>query len=389
MLAPAGLPAAPYIHILALTAMLAIILPRAILAALATARLRTRERLTLDLDEPYFARLVDHGRALQLEAISEPMALQMKIESAKLAEAVAVFVRDQLYDERVVPVLRRFRDEGGRIADLEAELATTCEGFTPALERFVASAHDDFVRALAARAARLIGTDPVGHESVATRPELRTLPSAGSGNPAGALSAELTDAITVAVSTAVALAAGAVSGGIGHSLGIAIISTLLHTTGPVGFLIGALGAFAITAGLLDLSRESVGEWTKSVRLPSAALRVLLRDSKLESLITEGRARAYADVKAQVTRDLDASGLRCWITCWRARSGAAPTRRRAGTLTPGTAPTRRRAGTLTPGTAPTRRELAPDAWCCADSPPSWRPDAWCCADSPPSWRPDAW
>ena len=87
----------------------------------------------------------------------------MKIESAKLAEAIAVFVRDQLYDARVVPVLRRFRETGGRVADLEADLAATCEAFSPQLERFVISAHDDFVRALAARAARLIGADPVGH----------------------------------------------------------------------------------------------------------------------------------------------------------------------------------------------------------------------------------
>ena len=306
LLAPDGLPAAPYIHLLALTAVLAIILPRGLLAALATARLERSERLRLDLGEPYFARLVEHGRALQREAISEPLALEMTIESAKLAEAIAVFVRDQLYDARVVPVLRRFRDEGGRIADLEAELAATCEAFTPTLQRFVSSAHDQFVRALAGRAARLLGAEPVGHESIATPPELRALPATGSGNPGGALSAELTDAITVAVSTAVALAAGTVSGGIGHSLGLAIVSTLLHTTGPIGFLIGALGAFAVTAGLFDLSRHSVGEWTKSVRLPPAALRVLLRDRKLETLVAEGRERAYAGVKAQVTADLEAS-----------------------------------------------------------------------------------
>ena len=269
-------------------------------------RMRRRERLPVDLNDPYYARLIDHGRALQLETISEPLALEMKIESAKFAEAIAVFVRDQLYDARVVPVLRRFREAGGRVADLEAELAATCEAFSPQLERFVISAHDDFVRALAARAARLIGADPVGHDEVATRPEMQMLSTARLRQSGGALSADLTDAISVAVSTAVALAAGTVSGGIGHSIGLAIISTLLHTTGPIGFLIGALGAFAVTAGLLEVSRDSVGEWTSTVRLPPAALRLLLRDSKLESLIAEGRQRAYTDVKAQVTRDLEAS-----------------------------------------------------------------------------------
>jgi hypothetical protein len=307
LLGPAGVPAALYIHLLALAAAMYVLVPRAVLAVSATFGLRRRgRRLAIDLDEPYYARLLEHGRALQLETISEPLALEMRIEGAKLAEGVAVFVRDQLYDARVVPVLRSFRERGGRIADLEAELAAACQAFEPTLERFVTQAHAAYVRALAARAARLIGAEPVGHEGIAPTPALGTLPGAGSGDPGGALSEELTEAITVAVSTAVALAAGTVSGGIGHSLGLAIVSTLLHTTGPIGFLIGALGAFAVTAGLFDLSRASVGEWTKTVPLPPAALRVLLRDRKLESLVAQGRERAYAAVKAEVSADLGQS-----------------------------------------------------------------------------------
>jgi uncharacterized protein DUF2868 len=307
LLGPAGLPAAPYIHLLAVAAAISILVPRALLAVSATIGLRRRgRRLPIDLDEPYYARLLEHGHALQLETISEPLALEVRIEGAKLAEAVAVFVRDQLYDARVVPVLRSFRERGGRIVDLEAELATTCAAFEPALARFVTEAHAAYVRALAARAARLIGADPVGHQSVAPAPALGALPGAGSGDPGGALSEELTEAITVTVSTAVALAAGTVSGGLGHTLGLAIVSTLLHTTGPIGFLIGALGAFAVTAGLFDLSRAAVGEWTKTVPLPAPALRVLLRDRKLESLAAQGRERAYAAVKAEVAADLEQS-----------------------------------------------------------------------------------
>src|SRR5262249_40079639 len=181
-----------------------------------------------------------------------------------------------------------------------------CQALEPALERFVTQAHAGYVQALAARAARLLGAEPVGHEAVAPAPALGPLPGAGSGDPGGALSAELTETITVAVSTAVALAAGTVSGGVGHSLGLAIVSTLLHTTGPIGFLIGALGAFAVTAGVFDLSRRSVGEWTKTAPLPAPALRVLLRDRKLDSLIAQGRERAYGTVRAEVLADLERS-----------------------------------------------------------------------------------
>src|SRR5262249_19260589 len=207
-----------------------------------------------------------------------------------------------------------------------------CQALEPALERFVTQAHAGYVQALAARAARLLGAEPVGHEAVAPAPALGPLPGAGSGDPGGALSAELTETITVAVSTAVALAAGTVRGGMGHSLGLAIVSTLLHTTGPIGFLIGALGAFAVTAGLFDLSRESVGEWTKTVPLPAAALRLLLRDRKLESLVGQGRERAYAAVKAEVSADLGAVPARApRAAARRARSRPAAAGCGAGTV----------------------------------------------------------
>ena len=44
----------------------------------------------------------------------------------------------------------------------------------------------------------------------------------------------------------------------------------------------------------------------SVPLPATALRVLLRDRKLESLVAQGRERAYAAVKAEVSADLEQS-----------------------------------------------------------------------------------
>lgn len=305
LLGPSGLPAAPYLHLLAVTAALSILVPRALLALHATLALR-RRRPALDLDDPYHARLIEHGRALSVEGIAEPLALALRIESAKLVEAIAVFVRDRLYDGRVVPALRAFRERGGRIADLEAELGRECRAFAPALERFVEEAHATYARALAAQAARLIGRDVKGDEAAAPPPALAALPGAGSGDPAAALSEDLAEAVAAAVSTAVALAAGTLSGGIGHSLGLAIVSTLLHTTGPIGFLIGALGAYAVSSGLFHVGRRSVGEWTKGVHLPATALRILLRDRKLESLVAQGRERATAAVRSQLSADLERS-----------------------------------------------------------------------------------
>ena len=49
------------------------------------------------------------------------------------------------------------------------------------------------------------------------------------------ISQQFTGAIGLSVGTSIALAIATVSGGLGKYLGVAIVATLLHTTGPVGF----------------------------------------------------------------------------------------------------------------------------------------------------------
>jgi len=62
---------------------------------------------------------------------------------------------------------------------------------------------------------------------------------------------------------------------------------------------------ALPAGAL-VAVPAVVLATVPVPLPAAALRLLLRDRKLESLVGQGRERAYAAVKAEVSADLEQS-----------------------------------------------------------------------------------
>jgi hypothetical protein len=229
----------------------------------------------------------------------------VRVECAKLSEAIAVFVADRLFERELLPILARFRREGGRIDALEGELRATCERFEPELEAHLPQLQRDFERALARAIERTLGS----------RHDLKDLSAAGLGAEIGALSRgsavrlggalgqNLSAAVGTAVSAAVALAAGTVSGGFGKALGAAILVSLLGTSGPVGFAVGALGGLALAATGLALGRESLASGVKRVPLPGALARLALPAGRFERLAEDGRAQCHRSVKQLVDAQL--------------------------------------------------------------------------------------
>jgi len=91
---PVGAPAAPWIHLLALTLALVVVLPRALLAAVAAARVHWLSRhVTLPLDGAYFETLAraargDVARVLVAPYAGSPEAATLKTVRALLAQAL-------------------------------------------------------------------------------------------------------------------------------------------------------------------------------------------------------------------------------------------------------------------------------------------------------------
>jgi hypothetical protein len=115
---------------------------------------------------------------------------------------------------------------------------------------------------------------------------------------------EVNRTIGSAVSGAVALAAATLSGGFGKTLGAAVLVSLLHTTGPVAFLVGAVVGLAAAGGALYLGRERSVAALRGVRLPAWTARILLRRRRLERLVGEGRKRCRAAVRGNVEAELE-------------------------------------------------------------------------------------
>lgn len=304
MMDAAGVPAAAWIGLWAMTALLFVVIPRTLLVATATLRLRRHERaVTLALDDAYFESLLAGVRKIQIERIESAIGDDVRSATAQLASAVSDFVCERLYDARLVPKLRAFRDAGGSVQSLEHDMEAECQAFEPELEVELVRARADFEVTLAAAIERTLGrTFGVGaNGSLAiTAGDLSRTSPGGLGT---ALGREISSAVGAAVTAGVSLVVATISGGFGHHLGAAILVGLLNTTGPVAFLIGGLGGLGLAAMSWYLGREQLAQRMKGLSLPRSVARLVLRDGALVRLAEQGRAQCRSAVRERLDTEL--------------------------------------------------------------------------------------
>ncbi len=306
LLGPDGVPAAGWIWLYASASALFIGVPRLALAAAHALRMRSLSaRLHLALADPYYVEKLREARERRVGEIAAAIESDVRVETRRFASGIATWVCERLYDAEIVPRLERFRAQGGRLSELEAGIAQDCERFQEEFLRSFPRARSEFEASLSAAIARTIRAE-VSFESLAPS-GLADQVGGGSSEAAVAVARSVGTGIerTVgsALSGAIALAAGTVSGGFGKSLGLALVATLVGTSGPVGFLIGALGGLLAAGAAWLLGRERAAGALRSVALPASVARSLLWPGRLARLVAEGRARCHASVEELIEAKL--------------------------------------------------------------------------------------
>jgi hypothetical protein len=307
MMAPDGIDAANWIWLYAASAGLFILIPRTILAGWTAMRLRTTEsRLDLRLGDAYFRELIRFAREQQVDRIAQAIRSDVRVETGKFAEGIALYVCESLYDGHIVPRLRDFRRGGGRLDDLEEAIAADCEAFAGDLERHVERAQQAFDESLAGAVASTVGgaVDFKAESTAGLSGRVDETSRSSARDVSRSLGDGLAQTIGSTVSAAVALVAGSLSGGFGHSIGIHIVAALLGTTGPIGFLIGAVGALVVTSGAFLLGRDKTAEALKGLALPGVVLRTTLWPARFERILADGREKCRASVRVMVEGKLE-------------------------------------------------------------------------------------
>jgi len=299
LLSPRGDDADGWIHLFALTVALGIALPRTWLALWQRRKISESTRgLSLVLDN-YYGPLIE-------SPIRSLVDKQIEIGAARFADDVAKFVGTTLYDHQIVSRLRAFRQQGGRIADLKTDLQSLSGAFLPALKSHIAeSAAPAFQKDLSARVGELIksiGTDFSVREPALAfdgmRLETARYADTGIADP-------LSAAVGVSVAASISLTFATVGGGLGSELGIAIISTLLGTTGPVGFLIGLVAGALAAGAALWFGKEALSDAVMNLSLPAAVVKTALWESRFQKLIDDGREQCEESVRIEVGKRLKA------------------------------------------------------------------------------------
>lgn len=299
LLEPSGAPAGPWLHKLALTAGLVVIPLRALLAAASARRARAAARgIGLDFSERYYVERIASVREGLGHRIRDAVATTFRLEVAKLSESVALFVRERFFDKAVAPSLVAFRNRGGRIEDLEAELDAAMQRFEPALAEHLRAGQNELQRSLAAGLRTVIGREmqPASSALAAASPNTLALEQTVTGSVA----ANVGDAIGATVTAAVSAAVATISGGVGKTLGVAVLSGLLGTSGPIGLLLGAVAALAVVGGAYWLGRGRVTEAIKKWSIPASVVSLALRDAKIE----QARRATYTQVRNQISARLE-------------------------------------------------------------------------------------
>lgn len=320
-----GLIAGPWIHLYAVSAVLYIVLPRAsaivIPRAIATLRRGSTHRdvarpWSIDFDSEYYRNLLTRALSVAPRKLEDHAREAVREECRTLADRLSSFVCRHLYDERLAPRIREFRETGGSLTELEAELERECEDFRPVLDREMEGAAGEFEDRLVSRVSRLLGD---AEDTSARPPDTLTGEVSESSSRTATymgerVSGDLTTIVANVVSTSVAVVVGTVSGGFGEALGIALLVGIVET-GPVGWIVGAVAGFVATSALFSVGKRGVKEKIKEISLPAWGLKTVLWKGRYEGLIEEGRQRCEEAIHEALLEELDPLAVRIGDHIW--------------------------------------------------------------------------
>ncbi len=296
LLLPQGTNAAAWIHRLALTGVLFVLVPRAVLAGLAARRASSAAaRVPVDLEDGYFAGVIRAAREGQIRRVRAGVEETMRRELGRFADAIASYVAERFIDGLIAPTLMKFRQEGGRIADLEAAILELEARFEPELREKLQAEQARLEESIRSDIQAVVGKEFVTATAVIRNISQDSLPT--SPEVTGQLATNVGDTVGATVTAAVSVMTATLSGGMGKSAGIAILAGLLHTSGPIGLLIGGIAGMAIAGGAYVLGRDRVTEAVKQWRLPAAVFSMALRDARINEL----REATRREIRQEIER----------------------------------------------------------------------------------------
>jgi hypothetical protein len=316
MMSDVGSPAARWIHAFSATLLIVVLVPRALLAiSSALAFERGKGGIEPDMSDLYHADLVQKAGRLDAETVRASIHHDVRRMCETFREEITEFVATSLYDERIARAIDEFHAEGGKLRDLERRIRNECETYQPTLEAEIEKRRLVLEARIAEQVAWRLGD--AGPDDAIDRAEIVQAVGSASGVATASVGdhvgSTVAAAVATAVSTAVGVVAGTLSGGFGHSLGTAILVGVVHS-GPLGWILGALGGAALAGAGFYLGRDWLVGNLKRVSLPRFVARATI--GRLDAVKRDGRERCRGAVREALATQLEGSIDRIAEGLWR-------------------------------------------------------------------------
>ena len=300
----AGDEAGTWIHLYAVSAILFILIPRGFLTLVTTTRLRrARRSVHLDLQDAYYAEVLEKARTVKPRELEARVRSAVREECLEISEQFGRFVCAELYDARIMPRLIKFRETGGTLRRLEDDIRAECHSFGPELQAQIVKAGEALERGVAQRVKQLLGEN----EKIDVNPEKVfasfTDTSMIVGHAGDRVGSDFATVVTTVVSGSIAVAVGTISGGFGETLGMALLIGVVES-GPIGWIIGAIGGLIASVGALAVGRRKLRESLKDVPLPAAVVKAALWTRRFDRLIAAGRNKCDESVRNTLAQHLE-------------------------------------------------------------------------------------
>jgi len=218
-----------------------------------------------------------------LKSDLEPLVLR-RIET--VGDEIGAAVTRELFDEKIKPILLEFRSKGGSIASLKERIASVDASFEPRRRAIWEEKRSGLARGLASAVRELVAKWFDAHGLRLPEDDI-----AVEGVDVGRIKPKLADIdLFNAIFWCTAGLTTPISGMICGGGGMALI-----TSGPIGWIIGAILGIAIARFAAGPGSEMAEEWN----LPGWFLRMKLRDRKIAKI----RQKMLTAIKSAVEQKL--------------------------------------------------------------------------------------
>ena len=205
----------------------------------------------------------------------------------------------QLYDGKISPLIYDYRENGGSLADLKEQIKTVTLGFMPKIEENIRAKLSDLNNGLPEILHQMVSRwfiennisyygDRISADDIAGR--YSTSSQATASMEISNLQEDIMDLTSVIVIGVTAAFIGTITGG---------GQTAIIASGPIGWIIGAIGTAVAGWIAWEAGRDKINEMVENANLPSSVVKMILWESKIQSILSEGREKLKKQLRKEV------------------------------------------------------------------------------------------